>query len=477
MPIYSAAQIYYFARLAGFSPDKATTMTAIALSESGGDSHAHNPHGEDSRGLWQINLRAHGDWASGLNLYDPIVNARAAFQVSNGGADVSAWTSTHGGRNASYLDYRDEAQAAAAAHGDSSQLGVWTGTEGYGHPLAAGHDGAAGVHSTLFEQDGPTHAETGDHHNALNTFVDAALAQTGDRYVFGAEAAPDNPDPHAFDCSELTQWAAHRAGVDLPDGSWQQYLTLQRQHAVIPVEQAIKTRGALLFSFSSEPTPGGGRPAHAHVAISLGNGHTIEARGSRYGVGSFDANSHRFQYGAMLPGITDAGDSSQVPPDHELDHPLAGVHGAHDVNDSDHDGIADPVEKALGTDPHSMDTDHDGLPDSSELILLHTDPRAGDTDHDHILDPVELALHSSPTDPTSGEEQLRDAIERLLAPHPDMGSHGDVPAGDPQDQAGSGLTDLLDHSLTAGQQPLAAGEADVHLLHGDLHGDLGEAHH
>jgi hypothetical protein len=34
-------------------------MTAIALAESGGNSRAHNPVGEDSRGLWQINARAH----------------------------------------------------------------------------------------------------------------------------------------------------------------------------------------------------------------------------------------------------------------------------------------------------------------------------------------------------------------------------------------------------------------------------------
>jgi prepilin-type processing-associated H-X9-DG protein len=36
--------------------DDAATMTAIALAESGGNTDAHNPHGEDSRGLWQINV-------------------------------------------------------------------------------------------------------------------------------------------------------------------------------------------------------------------------------------------------------------------------------------------------------------------------------------------------------------------------------------------------------------------------------------
>ena len=75
---YSAEQIYEFARAAGFSPDQAVTMTAIALAESGGNSGAHNASGEDSRGLWQINMDAHASWAGQLDLYDPLDNAQAA---------------------------------------------------------------------------------------------------------------------------------------------------------------------------------------------------------------------------------------------------------------------------------------------------------------------------------------------------------------------------------------------------------------
>ena len=32
------------------------SFTAIALAESGGNSEPHPPHGEDSLGLWQINV-------------------------------------------------------------------------------------------------------------------------------------------------------------------------------------------------------------------------------------------------------------------------------------------------------------------------------------------------------------------------------------------------------------------------------------
>ena len=41
---------------------------------------AHNPRGEDSRGLFQINVRAHPHLAS-VNLYDPEVNAAAFLRM------------------------------------------------------------------------------------------------------------------------------------------------------------------------------------------------------------------------------------------------------------------------------------------------------------------------------------------------------------------------------------------------------------
>jgi cell wall-associated NlpC family hydrolase len=134
------------------------------------------------------------------------------------------------------------------------------------------------------------------------TFLESALSQTGDAYRFGAQADPGDADPTQFDCSELVRWSAHQAGMNMPDGSWNQYLAAKAQGLLIPVEVALRTPGALLFSFSQEPQPGMGRPAEAHVAISLGDGTTIEARGTKYGVGSFGATD-RFQYAALVPGL------------------------------------------------------------------------------------------------------------------------------------------------------------------------------
>jgi len=135
-------------------------------------------------------------------------------------------------------------------------------------------------------------------------FLDAALSQQGKPYVWGATASASDPSPPAFDCSELTKWAAARAGVTIPDGAAHQYVWLKQQGATMTVQQALQTPGALLFHFASEPQPGlGSEPPVAHVAISLGNGMTMEAKGHAYGVGVFQAGD-RFNYAGMIPGMT-----------------------------------------------------------------------------------------------------------------------------------------------------------------------------
>lgn len=134
---------------------------------------------------------------------------------------------------------------------------------------------------------------------ATDPFVASALAQAGDRYVFGIEVRPADPDPTAFDSAELAEWAAAQAGVALPDGAWHQYRALHGRGLAMPVTQGLMTRGALLFAFSSDPVLSPARPTLSHVAISLGDGKTIEARGTQWKVGSWDA-SGRFGYAARL---------------------------------------------------------------------------------------------------------------------------------------------------------------------------------
>ncbi|MCK8496861.1 MULTISPECIES: peptidoglycan-binding protein [Myxococcus] len=125
---------------------------------------------------------------------------------------------------------------------------------------------------------------------SAETFVQKALAQRGDRYVFGAETKMSDKNPSKWDCSELVEWAAHQAGVKVPDGTMNQLPYFKQKGTTISVDEALRTRGALLY-----------RPGH--VAISLGDGRTIEARGSAYGVNIFSAHNRGWTAGALIPGL------------------------------------------------------------------------------------------------------------------------------------------------------------------------------
>jgi cell wall-associated NlpC family hydrolase len=325
--------------------------------------------------------------------------------------------------------------------------GVGYPPPGYPPPGGAGFPAAGPI--APGGQAGPVPDEGGA---TTQAFVEAALAQTGDTYVFGAEAEAGDVDPDAFDCSELTQWAAAQVGLELPDGSWLQYLELERQGAVIPVEQAIDTPGALLFSFSSEPTAGGGRPSQAHMAISLGNGSTIEARGREYGVGSWEATTDRFEYAAVVPGL------APMPGDATLGPPLA-VPGAVPAGpDADADGAPDAFEMSSGTDPQQPDSDGDGLTDGFES-LHGLDGLVLDGDADGLSDGYEVRLGLNALVPDSDGDGMTDAFE--LAGGRDA-AHGVSltgiatagTAGTVSDADGDGLSDPWESSL--GTNPHAA---------------------
>jgi Lysozyme like domain len=108
---------------AGGSPALAPIMAAIALAETHGNPNAHHvTRREDSRGLWQINVRAHPQFAH-ANLYDPNVNAQAAVAVYRS-QGLGAWSTYTSGAYQSYL-------------GDSST----TSSRRYGGTRPGGGDG------------------------------------------------------------------------------------------------------------------------------------------------------------------------------------------------------------------------------------------------------------------------------------------------------------------------------------------------
>src|SRR5690606_28256094 len=184
-------------------------------------------------------------------------------------------------------------------------------------------------------------------------FVALARSQEGDRYIFGHEVSPSDSDPSAFDCSELIEWVGARLGVTprIPDGSWNQYRHSAAHGLTIPVADAYSVRGALLFIFrdkNGRPVdPGIARPAQSHVAISLGDGRTIEARGAAYGVGVFTAIGRGWTHAALIPGV-DYSTGHETPDeegDEEMIRQLTAALRPEDIDRAHDTGVVGPNTK------------------------------------------------------------------------------------------------------------------------------------
>ncbi len=135
--------------------------------------------------------------------------------------------------------------------------------------------------------------------NKAEAFVNQALKAQGDTYEYGTARDLSNPDPDKFDCSGLVVWAAKQSGYEAPgfgntnaDGLLK--YTDKTGGALTP-EQAKKKKGALLYRKD------GDKPAH-HVAISLGDGTTMEAKGTGEPVGIYPERN-TWNFGGQLPGM------------------------------------------------------------------------------------------------------------------------------------------------------------------------------
>lgn len=139
---------------------------------------------------------------------------------------------------------------------------------------------------------------------SIKRIIEWAERLKGIPYIFGTEQ-DGRPKPKAEDCSELIQNACDQNGVvpKMPDGAYNQYKHCKNHDTLIGIREGIDTYGALLFRIEGPDGPN-------HVAFSLSNGKTFEARGKAYGVGSWSANGRPWTHAALIPGV-DYGDSTE----------------------------------------------------------------------------------------------------------------------------------------------------------------------
>ena len=138
-----------------------------------------------------------------------------------------------------------------------------------------------------------------------------ALARThlDEPYVLGARAPMGNPDwKGPWDCAEFASWCVYQAtgvlyGVrpddpilaDAYTGYWGEQA--ERDGATAPIDHAVGIAGACLLR-----KPGAGPTGH--IAISTGDGGTLEAYSSSRGVIAYQADGRRWDYGVLVPGVT-----------------------------------------------------------------------------------------------------------------------------------------------------------------------------
>lgn len=110
------AEMVKIAKEAGFNDNEAAVMGAIGAAESSGNTRAFNGQGRDkSYGLWQINMlgdmgparRAQFGIQNDEELFDPKINAKAAYTLYKQRGNFDDWSAY---KNGSYLKYMGTAQ-------------------------------------------------------------------------------------------------------------------------------------------------------------------------------------------------------------------------------------------------------------------------------------------------------------------------------------------------------------------------------
>lgn len=124
--------------------------------------------------------------------------------------------------------------------------------------------------------------------------VTAARAECGKPYIWAAKG------PNAFDCSGLVSYVLEKLGIaEVPDGSYNLLAWAKRLGGrVVTLDEARGMPGVLLFRRNE------GTKQVEHVAFTDGDNNTIEARGTKWGVGvwAWDGN-RRWDEAVTVPGV------------------------------------------------------------------------------------------------------------------------------------------------------------------------------
>lgn len=140
--------------------------------------------------------------------------------------------------------------------------------------------------------------------------VEIAADHLGEAYIFGARAPMGNPAwTGPWDCAEFASWCTCQASgllygtrpqdnpmtADAYTGFWAEQS--RNDGARIDLDQAAGIAGAMLLRIPTNWRGG-------HIAISDGQGGTLEAHSTRRGVIRHTAGGRRWDCGVLVPGIT-----------------------------------------------------------------------------------------------------------------------------------------------------------------------------
>jgi len=133
--VRSAAEVYAWLTGAGFSPESATTMVAIAQAESSmrddalGDVKIQDSIWGPSYGLFQVRTLKQQTGTGGVRdisaLTDPAKQAAAAYSISNKGTDFSPWSAYTNGSYKKFLGLAEASGSTNAINASSLNPSDW----------------------------------------------------------------------------------------------------------------------------------------------------------------------------------------------------------------------------------------------------------------------------------------------------------------------------------------------------------------